>query len=52
MSDHFDWRERLTAAVAEAQRKREARKRVRADLAKRRAYGLAQRHAAKLERKE
>lgn len=45
-----DWEARLKAAVEKTLRERERKKEERAEFARRRAYGLVQRHGAKLAR--
>lgn len=45
-----DWEKRLERAVAEAMRRRRARKAERQEFAERRSHGLAARHEAKLAR--
>lgn len=50
MTDDERWTERLAEMQAEGERRRAARKAERDEFARRRAYGLAQRHARKLNR--
>jgi hypothetical protein len=48
IDEPYDWEKRLESAVARYSLKRTKRNKERAELAVRRAYGLMQRHAAKL----